>query len=612
MSKAALQNLILVAAAALVFVSVLRGVSWAPGLADRLRDDAYYEFAWAANVAAGRGPTVSDGVTTSGVQLLWSLSLVPFAWLFGAASLPVLAPWLGLLLHGATALSWLRAVRDRRAGAVLALCWFAHPLLLRESQNGQETALACLCAVRLWRARRAGTARFAAWSALAVFARSDLLALAFVLAARRGVRQLFVPMAVLAAFAGVNVVLGGGPWPDSALPMAWLWHANFARTEPDSLASLQRHWWFARPVLLGGPWSVVGSFGTAFCAFRLLRPWLRPTWRWVPLAMVVGAALVGAHDLLVPGLAGLLFAVLPATGGRGRPRRLLWLTLASAAIVVVHWAVRWYPRDYYLAPVVLLPFVAVAAAGRWRWPLLALVCGQAVDAWRFLGEPLQGQREMELAGRYLGEVLPAGERVGCFNSGIVTFLQDAGAGTDGARRGVVNLDGVVDRRAFDALQSQRLGAWLDEEGVACVLDNAGQFATDPRLPHASGPWFAAGFDPARDLVELARFDVPQVAATRPGTDGFRLYLRRGAGRTPPRDLGVARVLGGDGRGGQVVLVPLAAGDALQCEAADGGRSTLATVDVATRLVIAVPPALRGTGRLFVAGGGAPVLVLPPL
>src|SRR5690606_2990800 len=110
---------------------------------------------WAANVASGRGPTVSDGVTTSGVQLLWSTLMVPLAAVFGAKSLPLLAPWLGLLLHVAAAATWLVVVRPRWLGASLALLWLGHALLLREAQNGQETALACFCALQFWRLRRA-------------------------------------------------------------------------------------------------------------------------------------------------------------------------------------------------------------------------------------------------------------------------------------------------------------------------------------------------------------------------------------------------------------------------------------------------------------------------
>ena len=138
-----------------------RGLELDPTAANRLRDDAFYEFAWAANVAAGHGPMVSDGTTTSGVQLLWSLLLVPFAACFGAAALPLLAAWFGVALHIATALLWWRSCRDRLFGACVALLWLGQPLLVRECQNGQETALACLFAslLWLWRRRHAGPCR---------------------------------------------------------------------------------------------------------------------------------------------------------------------------------------------------------------------------------------------------------------------------------------------------------------------------------------------------------------------------------------------------------------------------------------------------------------------
>ena len=42
-------------------------IELSPDMSTRLRDDAFYEFAWAANLAEGQGPMVSDGVMTSGV-----------------------------------------------------------------------------------------------------------------------------------------------------------------------------------------------------------------------------------------------------------------------------------------------------------------------------------------------------------------------------------------------------------------------------------------------------------------------------------------------------------------------------------------------------------------
>ena len=59
-----------------------------------------------------------------------------------------------------------------------------------------------------------------------------------------------------------------------------------------------------------------------------------------------------------------------------------------------------------------------------------------------------------------------------------------------------------------------------------------------------------------------------------------------------------------------VLWVARAGQTLLVELPDGARRPLTTVDVATVAVVAVPPAQRGTGRLFDTAGGPPLLVLP--
>lgn len=582
----------------------------APDANDRLRDDAFYEFAWAANVATGGAAMVSDGTSTSGVQLLWSSLLVPLAWFGGPGSLPTLAPWLGVLLHVLTAWGWWWTSRDRVTGLVLALVWLGHPLLVRECQNGQETALAGFCAAALWWCRRTRAAQWHLLGTLSVLARADLLALLLALTAWRwtvGRRAgAAAPAVAAAALTLANVGLGGGWLPDSAGPMAWLWHHNRALVDPSFAAFVADSWWFARPALLGGPFALAGAYGVGLAVFALLRPlWPRPL-RVLPAACVGVACALGARDLATPGWVAFLLALLPRAGRRRMPRALLAVLVGLGAIVVVHWALRWYPRDYYVAPLVVVAMVAVQRLGRLRWLLVLLPLSQLLDRGRVVPEPLAGQFELELAGRHLRDVLPRGERVGCFNSGLVTFHADVLAGEE--RIGVVNLDGVVDARAFAALRQGRLAAWLDEQGVRFVIDNPVQFARDPRLPHACGHAFAPDFEPERDLVEIARFDVPGLDAGRPGGDSVRLYWRRGRGlppeRLPSADLGPWRT------GQRVVAWAAEPGQVLECEAADGRRTVLASADVATTIVLPV-----GVGaapcRLFVRGLEAPLLRLPP-
>ncbi|HEU4420612.1 MAG TPA: hypothetical protein VFT55_16860 [Planctomycetota bacterium] len=604
--------LALAAAGAAAIVGLWHGLELAPDAANRLRDDAFYEFTWAANVAAGRGPMVSDGVCTSGVQLLWSLCLVPVAYWFGAAALPLVAAWLGFGLHCLAALWLWRGARDRVAGLCTGLCWLGNPLLVRECQNGQETALACLLAVGLWLCRRGSASAFASLSVLAVLARTDLLGivagLSLVRCRVRPWRGLWVPALCLAISCGANLVLGGGLLADSALPMAWLWHHNQALGDPEGGAWLARCWWFLRPVLLGGPFVLASAMGWGLLVFAVVRPWWPASLRLVPILLVGGALLLGVGDLAVPACTAVWLALLPARHRRPIPRALLWFGLGLLAITALHWAVRWYPRDYYAAPLVAGAAAALLHVGRLRWVLAVFAIVQVLDWQRVKPEPLAGQTEMSMAGRYLDLVLPPGERVGCFNSGIVTF-HAAVLAEPQRRHAILNLDGVVDARAFAALQASALDAWLDAQRVRFVVDHAVQFAVDPSLPHACGRLFGRDFDPRRDLVEVARFDVPFVDNGRPGSDSMRLYWRRGRGERPVRPA-QARELGACADGARLVLWPAAAGATLHVEAADGSRSRLLCVEGETTVVVRLGKDLLGTGRLFETGSDQPVLVMP--
>lgn len=533
----ALTPLIMIAAVCAAAWGLWSWVVWMPDEANRLRDDAFYEFVWAANVAAGNGPTVSDGVATNGVQWLWTLLLVPIAY-FQPASLPVIAPMLGLGLHILSALIVWRLPQDRLTGICLGLCWLGHPLLLREAQNGQETALATFLVVCLFAKRRAREPVFALLSILSVLARSDLFCAVFLMSLCRHrnsttaagwSRALLTPVLALSALVGCNLVFGGSWWQDSALPMAWLFHTNL----DEANGYWFNLWWFTRPVMLGGPFATVSTFGFGLVTFQLIRPWWPMSLRAVPAIVIGLVSALGGNDLLTVGWAALLLALFPAQRLRKMPSELLAITVGLSAIVALHWAMRWYPRDYYLAPIVLVAFVSMARFGRWRFLLLVFALIQIQDSWRIQPEPLARQREMSLAGQRLHDVVPAGQRVGCFNSGLVTWWASVLA--DGAQeRAIVNLDGVVDARSFAALRSGRMSQWLDEQEIRFLLDVPAQFGLDPSVMHASGMHFGDGFDPAKDLVELARFYVPEIAHAGQPAGSMRLYWRRGRGEMPER------------------------------------------------------------------------------
>jgi hypothetical protein len=465
----------------------------------------------------------------------------------------------------------------------------------------------------LWLRRRAGEAGFVLLAILTVLARSDLLpAVAALSVWRHGFlswRTLVAPGLAFAALAALNVLLGGSWMPDSALPMAWL--AQQRQQFPAAGSDWwHQAWWFVRPVLLGGPWAMASAMGIGFAVFVVVRAWWPASLRAVPALAVGCACALGARDLATAGWTALLLALAPAARRHPPPRALTLLLGGVAAIVVLHWAIRWYPRDYYAAPIVVAAAAAMQRFGRLRLILLVWALAQLQD-WRRVGdEPLAGQREMEMAGRFVGGVVPAHERIGCFNSGLVTFHAAVRADSE-HRRGIVNLDGVVDARSFAALRRGQLSRYLDELSVRFVLDNAVQFLDDPSELHACGRWFGDGFDASEDLVEVARFDVPGVGGSRPGTDSMRLYWRRGRGAPPPRASAV-RDFGAGPDGGRYVAWPAEPGQVLEGQDEDGARVAIAAADAHTLAIVLVPKRALAAGHLWVRGSATPVLSLPKL
>jgi hypothetical protein len=589
--------------------AVWRQWSGWPDLSTHLRDDAFYEFTWAVNLFRGEGPTVSDGTTTSGVQLLWSLLLSVVA---GGRpeSIVDMAVLLGLGCHILGALTILVSCRGQRGAAAIALLWLGNPLLLRESQNGQESALSALCLLWLWLLRSRPWPWFTIASLLAAMARTEFVGfvLLFSLARRDATlgMRLLLPAGIALALVGINLEIGGGLAPDSAAPMSWLVHANFAAASPGFWAWLAEQWWYLRPVLLGSPYELAQPVGVGVLVWLAMRSWWPRAFRLLPGLAVACAYVVGVRDLLVVAVASLLLVVFPKRRLAAWRRDAGWLLVGAAAVVFVHWALRWYPRDYYAVPVAVVGSIALLLVRRMPGVLLLAAVLQATTVELQEPEPLRHQISMDLAGRYLGSVLDAGhagERVGSFNSGIVGFrqLQSPAA----ARMPVVNLDGVVDSRAFLALRRGELGRWLDEQGIRLLLDHPVQFVDEAAVPHASGHWFGAGFDAAEQLVELARFltldDYGRVVdAGRPGTAEVRLYWRKGRGlplAVADRTEQLADTIGGRA----VVRWVAEAGSELLVEAADATRRMLLRSDADTVVVLALWPGLGPDARLWGRG-----------
>ena len=112
-----------------------------------LYDDSFYAFQIARNIAEGQGPTF-DGVTnTNGFQPLYVALLVPLYWLFGPDPiLPIHAGLTLLALFTTLTACFLFLIAKRYVSETIAvfvaLVWAVSPIVIKQSANGLETALA--------------------------------------------------------------------------------------------------------------------------------------------------------------------------------------------------------------------------------------------------------------------------------------------------------------------------------------------------------------------------------------------------------------------------------------------------------------------------------------
>jgi hypothetical protein len=248
----------------------------------------------------------------------------------------------------------------------------------------------------------------------------------------------------------------------------------------------------------------------------------------------------GVHFRLSSTVMAAALVLVAWLGARRRQWGFAGMLLGGIALDAFHLLWREHARDYYFAPLGVAGGFALVRLTQLvpRLGFVVLILGVVWNGWSLQHPPrrLDWQREMTMAGRFAGQFVPEGERIGSFNAGLIAWHHDGA---------VFNLDGVVNAPAFASLQRQELGEYLRRQGVNYLLDNPVQFALRGR--HSNGRHFGGDFDPDLDLQEIARFVWPGDAG-RPGTEHVSLYRRRSHGTAPlplagPRDLGPAP--GGD-------------------------------------------------------------------
>jgi 4-amino-4-deoxy-L-arabinose transferase-like glycosyltransferase len=516
-----------------------------------LYDDSFYAFQIARHVAEGHGPSFDGTHLTNGFQPLYVMLLVPLYWIAGSSdTLPVHAALILSALFSVASAYLLYRILVRRvretAAIVAAGAWSFSPIVMRQTANGLETALAVfmLAATVLYYLEkirpeaRVGWRRMVAMGLLAggcILARADLgfLVLAMCLdhllvrRARRDGPGWRSEVAVAGATCLVvclpwmiyGMVAVGSPFPESgrATRFLALAYAPFFNLGNGSMTT-------------DGPTPefVATHFLRSAETFKVV-PVLHPVFRAIKKT---GLRMDAAHESeLVADAVGVV--VLIAFGlwwwhrrrsERGKPCRefefLMWFgVMMVAAYSSFVFGVFFFLRYYYPVYFIGMIFGGIAihdAIGYFRRRSVPVrraalaATGAYAAALLFMGYT-SGFRSTPVykfydAARWVRTHTDSDDTIGVFQSGAIGYL---------SHRRVINLDGKVNREAFTALRDGTLPTYVASAGIDLLIDSSN--VIDLFL----GPWS----DADRERLESERVFTGGEYGV-PGWIGYRL--------SPPR------------------------------------------------------------------------------
>ena len=441
-------------------------------------DDTYYTLSVARNMAAGRGPIADSDHLTNGFQPLIAFLMVPVYWLTRDATAPVrIAALLGaladsaaaVLLFGLAAEAW-----GRRAGLLAGWIWALSPIAVANSLCGLETSLALaisLLLVQIAGEVRGEFARAEVWACgvtagLAVLARIDTALLCLLVA----VLMAWHKGPGVAARVAAIALLVVSPW--------WsyeLW--RFGTVVPESGAAVRLQTTIHHALGTTPQTQVIWGLGYGVMPvvdIHSLRNLLldQPTVRFA-LAVLVAA--------------GLWWIAKPALSSATAAIRLL---AGFACCMLIFYSLLvpalWFFKRY-LAPVEALSVLLFSwvlsrmvekvggrALGRALAVAVLLPGITQLGLWMVFGKPLDvrynGAKGYALPARAVLRDLASREptaALGAFQSGALAYFA---AELPGHPIRVVNLDGVVNRSAFEALRSHRLRDYLDKNRILYLAD----------------------------------------------------------------------------------------------------------------------------------------------
>jgi hypothetical protein len=474
-----------------------------------LYDDSFYDFQIARHIAHGDGPSFDGTHLTNGFQPFYVAMLVPMYWVAGSnETLPI---------HGALVLSALCTVASayllyrilaRRvsetAATVAAALWAFSPIVVRQAANGLETSLAVLmlAATVVYylekirgddRVERRRLVTLGLLCGLCILARADLgflvlaMCLDFLLVrrSRRAGHSWRGDVALAGATCLVvclpwmvyGYVAVGSPFPESGRATRFLAiaYAPFFDLGPHSM-------------MTSGPTSrfMAEHLERSIETFKVI-PAFHPFFRG---ASKVGERLHAARATeYAADAVGVVMLVAfaywwlkrrrTAEGSECREFEFLlgFTAMMVAAYSAFVFGVFFFLRYYYPVYFVGMIFAGIALhdailffqsrslrvrgfalAGTGVYAVSLLFMGytsafRSTPVYRFYD-----------AAKWIKTHTDASDTIGVFQSGAIGYLSG---------RRVINLDGKVNREAFDALQKGKLNAYVQTAGIDVVMDNSG-------------------------------------------------------------------------------------------------------------------------------------------
>lgn len=472
-------------------------VSWQPVdtlIEKNLPDDAFYYFTIAHNVTHGYGASVDKVNQTNGFHPLWLILILPIFRMFDVrGDLPIhLALTLASLIDLFTILMIIRIVEllsgERKLGIAAGIVYAFNPFVIFQITNGLETSianasLAAFTLLVIVSVKARSQLRYAALVGIAgglmILARTDSI-FYFLLAVsvsswRKDVMFSLQYLTIIGLSAAVVIF----PWLVWSRISTGDWIQNSGVAVPFAIHT-----------------RFVMEHGSGFSAKLAegIRQIMHP------------ATLLRGDYSGMPFIIGNLIWLLVVLGtlfwSRGRldntsARILIPLIASNFLVVIFHSGLRWYPRPWYFVPAAIT-FVICLALGLRRWMgspkilftsavfFLCYFMMSGYIAWQIGYYPWQ--RDMLTTKNWLDTHIADDAIVASFNSGIYSYY---------SKFQVINLDGVVNTAAFNAVMEQEIFGYLQENAVDFLVDS------DHAILREYGPFMGPGFPEQLDeLVEL--------------------------------------------------------------------------------------------------------------